>query len=168
MKKQDYLNNLKTHRILREQKVKIPVEHPGVLEVPEGQNVEDLPESHFKALIAKKGWAEISRALTNLHTWNKEKNPSLSAWANKMQETLGKDEVKESETLEEFGPRPGAAADRLDARQGLMTGSIGGLFSRSPERKAKVARIKQKAKQKAFPLWQKREKEKAKTQGKSS
>jgi len=35
---------------LLEQQVKIPVEEPGKLEVPEGKNVEDLPESHFQAL----------------------------------------------------------------------------------------------------------------------
>jgi hypothetical protein len=70
--------------------VKIPVEHPGVLEVPEEKNVEDLPESHFENLIKKKGWPEISKALTNLHTWNKEKNPSLASWADNMQNKLSK------------------------------------------------------------------------------
>jgi len=73
---------------LSEQKVKIPVEHPGVLEVPEGKNVEDLPAAHFQNLIKKKGWAEISKALTNLHTWNKDKHPSLAGWANSMQARL--------------------------------------------------------------------------------
>jgi hypothetical protein len=75
---------------LKEQKVKIPVEHPGVLEVPEGKDVESLGEDHFKALIKKKGWEEISKALTNLHTWNKDKHPSLAGWANSMQEKLAK------------------------------------------------------------------------------
>ena len=79
-----YLNELD------EQKVKIPVEHPGVLEVPEGKNVEDLPMSHFQDLIKKKGWAEVSKALTNLHTWNVKQNPTLSSWANGMQEKLAK------------------------------------------------------------------------------
>lgn len=68
--------------------VKIPVEHPGILEVPEGKDVEDLPYSHFASLAKKKGFEKISRALTNLHTWNKEKNPSLSSWADKMQARL--------------------------------------------------------------------------------
>lgn len=72
-------------------KVKIPVEHPGVLEVPEGKDVESLPYSHFAALTKKKGFGEISRALTNLHTWNREKNPTLSRWADKMQEKLAKE-----------------------------------------------------------------------------
>lgn len=81
---------------------------------------------------------------------------------------LATEAIEEEEHLEEFGPRPGASADRLDARQGLMTGSIGGLFSRSPERKAKVARIKQKAKAKAFPLMKKKWAAQAKKEGKSS
>jgi hypothetical protein len=37
-----------------EPKVKIPVENPGVLEVPEGKDVEDMGENHFKGLIKKK------------------------------------------------------------------------------------------------------------------
>ena len=83
-------------------KVKIPVEHPGVLEVPEGKSVEDLPVSHFKKLIKKKGWPKVSRALINLKVWNREKNPSLSSWADRMQERLAKtrEGVKESYMLE--------------------------------------------------------------------
>lgn len=122
MNKNQYLQRLKETRVLREQKVKIPVEHPGVLEVPEGKNVEDLPEAHFKALIAKKGWEEISRALTNLHTWNKEKNPTLSAWANKMQETLGKDENKE-EVKEDYEFDKMAARTTPGNRPTVVAGS---------------------------------------------
>jgi hypothetical protein len=77
-------------------KVKIPVEHPGVLEVPEGKDVESLPYSHFAALVKKKGFPEISKALTNLHTWNKSKNPKLSSWADKMQERLAKEFSEEA------------------------------------------------------------------------
>jgi len=77
-----FLNNL------LEQKVKIPVEEPGKLEVPEGKNVEDMPESHFQSLIKKKGWGEISKALINLKVWNKDKNKKLSGWADNMQEKL--------------------------------------------------------------------------------
>lgn len=73
---------------LLEQKVKIPIEEPGKLEVPEGKNVEDLPESHFQGLINKKGWSEISKALINLKVWNKDRNKALSSWADKMQEKL--------------------------------------------------------------------------------
>lgn len=85
MKKIDsYLNQLK------EQKVKIPVKHPGILGVPEGKDVEKLPLPHFKALIKSKGWETVSKALTNLIVWNKKKNPSLSSWANKTQAALSK------------------------------------------------------------------------------
>lgn len=90
----EYLGMLKE---MTEQNVKIPVKHPGVLEVPEGKDVEDLPESHFETLIKKKGWGEISRALTNLHVWNKDKNPSLASWANRMQEKLAKKHNEESD-----------------------------------------------------------------------
>ena len=86
LKKNSYLNVLKE----AVGGVKIPVEHPGVLEVPEGKDVESLGEEHFKSLIKKKGWNEISKALTNLHTWNTKKNPSLASWANNMQEKLAK------------------------------------------------------------------------------
>ena len=71
-----------------EPKVKIPVEHPGMLEVPEGKNVEDLPYSHFAALAKKKGYGKIAKALTNLIVWNKKKNPTLSKWADTMQNKL--------------------------------------------------------------------------------
>lgn len=89
--------------LLKEQQVKIPVEHPGMLEVPEGKNVEDLPQSHFKDLIKKKGWEEISKALTNLQTWNKDRDPKLASWANNMQEKLAKWVESEREKNPEFG-----------------------------------------------------------------
>jgi len=79
-----------------EPNVKIPVKHPGVLEVPEGKDVENLPYSHFAGLVKKKGFPEISKALTNLHTWNKEKNPTLSSWANKMQDRLSNEFSEEA------------------------------------------------------------------------
>jgi hypothetical protein len=69
-----------------EQQVKIEAEHPGVLEVPEGKSVESLGIDHFNELIKKKGWPEISKAITNLNVWNKDKNPTLSSWANDMQD----------------------------------------------------------------------------------
>ena len=88
----NYLDILKEGK----SKVKIPVEHPGMLEVPEGKDVEDLPYSHFSALAKKKGYGKIAKALTNLIVWNKTKNPSLSAWADKMQNKLH-DEFREEE-----------------------------------------------------------------------
>ena len=84
--------------------VKIPVKHPGVLEVPEGKDVEDLPYSHFAALAKKKGFGEISKALTNLHTWNKERDPKLAGWADRMQAKLSdefSEQANESEKIEE-------------------------------------------------------------------
>jgi len=75
---------------LLEQKVKIKVEKPGILEVPEGKDVEDLPLSHFQNLAKKKGHAPVARALTNLIVWNKARNPKLSKWADNMQNKLTK------------------------------------------------------------------------------
>lgn len=94
--------------ILKEEKpkVKIPVSHPGVLEVPEGKDVENLPISHFKELVKKKGLSAVSKALTNLIVWNKKKNPTLSnkvdsiqnqvtAWVEKERETSGDENLYE-------------------------------------------------------------------------
>lgn len=85
---------------LTEQKVKIPVKHPGALDVPEGKNVEDLPLTHFKELIKKKGWERISKALINLKVWNKKRDPKLSSWADNTQEKLAK--WVESQRLESY------------------------------------------------------------------
>lgn len=57
----------------------IDAEHLGVLKVPEGKNVEDLPQSHFEKLIDDIGYEKVIRALTNLEVWNKNKNKSLSS-----------------------------------------------------------------------------------------
>lgn len=69
-------------------KADIEAKNPGILEVPEGKSVQDLPVKHFKFLIDKKGRAPIIRALTNLEVWNKNENKSLSAWAKKMKKSL--------------------------------------------------------------------------------
>lgn len=61
----------------------------GVLEVPEGKEVDDLTVSHFKKLIDKKGRETVIRALTNLQNWFKNKKPSLSKWAASMKKSLG-------------------------------------------------------------------------------
>ena len=66
----------------------IEAKNPGMLEVPEGKNIQDLPVKHFKALIDKKGRTPIIRALTNLEVWNKNENKSLSAWAKRMKKSL--------------------------------------------------------------------------------
>jgi hypothetical protein len=92
--------------LLKEQppKVKIPIKHPGVLEVPEGKDVENLPLDHFKDLVKKKGLSTISKALTNLIVWNREKNPTLSSkidaiqnkvtsWVEKERESRGNENL---------------------------------------------------------------------------
>lgn len=84
-------------RKLTEKDVEIEVKHEGILEVPEGKNVEDLPVSHFVNLAKKKGTGKITKALNNLQVWNKKKNPSLSKWAGDMIDKLNKRmEKKES------------------------------------------------------------------------
>lgn len=99
-----YLGELKKIA-LKEQpsQVKIPVKHPGVLEVPEGKDVEDLGEDHFKSLIKKKGWEEISKALINLKVWNKDRDTKLSSWADNMQEKLAKWVKTQREETPNFG-----------------------------------------------------------------
>lgn len=77
--------------------VEIEVKHEGILEVPEGKNVEDLPIKHFVDLAKKKGLSKITKALNNLQVWNKKKNPSLSKWAGDMIDKVSKRmEKKES------------------------------------------------------------------------
>jgi len=87
---------------LQEQKVKIPIENPGLLEVPEGKKVNELPLSHFQALVKKKGHEAIARGLTNIITWNKKKNPELSKWADNMQNQLTVSTEKEREKNPDF------------------------------------------------------------------
>lgn len=66
----------------------IEVENPGLLEVPKGKDVDDLPESHFRDLVKKKGYEEIIRGLQNLRRWNKNREPSLSDWADGIMDKL--------------------------------------------------------------------------------
>lgn len=70
--------------------VQIEAENPGLLEVPEGTDIQNLSTNHFKKLIDKKGWDAISKGLVNLEVWNKNKNPGLSSWAKTMQHKLSK------------------------------------------------------------------------------
>lgn len=67
----------------------IEAENLGILEVPEGKSVQDLPVSHFKKLIDKKGRTSIIRALTNLEVWNKNDNKKLSNWTKSMKKSIG-------------------------------------------------------------------------------
>ena len=75
-------------KILLYAKTDIQAKNPGILEVPEGKRVQDLPVKHFEDLIDKKGRAPIIRALTNLEVWNRNDNKSLSSWAKKMKKSL--------------------------------------------------------------------------------
>ena len=43
------------------------VTHPGVLEVPEGKNVTEMPASYFVGLAKKKGRGVVVKALMNLY-----------------------------------------------------------------------------------------------------
>jgi hypothetical protein len=75
---------------LKEEDTEIEVENPGLLEVPEGKNVDDLPLSHFVKLANKKGLGKIVKGLNNLQVWNKNKDPKLSKWAGDMIDKLNK------------------------------------------------------------------------------
>lgn len=75
---------------LKEQDVEIEVKHEGILEVPDGKNVDDLPISHFEKLAKKKGLGKITKALNNLQVWNKNDDPKLSKWAGNMIDKLNK------------------------------------------------------------------------------
>ena len=70
--------------------VNIETENPGVLEVPEGKNVEDLPIKHFVDIANRKGLSTVTRALNNLQVWNKNKNKELSKWAGDMIDKVSK------------------------------------------------------------------------------
>ena len=74
----------------KEEAANIDAKNPGILEVPDGKKVDELPQSHFEKLVDKKGYAEVIRALTNLEVWNKDKNKSLSLWASNMADKLKK------------------------------------------------------------------------------
>lgn len=75
---------------LHEQNVEIDVKNEGILEVPDGKNVDDLPISHFEKLAKKKGLGKITKALNNLQVWNKNDDPKLSKWAGNMIDKLNK------------------------------------------------------------------------------
>ena len=77
-------------RINEKETPNIEVKNKGVLEVPEGKNVDDLPLSHFVKLANKKGLSKITKALNNLQVWNKNDDPKLSKWAGNMIDKLNK------------------------------------------------------------------------------
>lgn len=73
------------NRARRGQKPKVVAVNVGVLGVPTGRSIRQLPTRHFVKRAKKVGWAKVSKALTNLRRWNKNKNPKLVRWAEKMQ-----------------------------------------------------------------------------------
>lgn len=77
-------------KINEEETPNIEVKHKGILEVPEGKNVDDMPLSHFVNLANKKGLSKITKALNNLQVWNKNSNKKLSKWADDMIDKLNK------------------------------------------------------------------------------
>lgn len=80
---------IKNESVKKVLEVNIEAENPGILEVPEGKSVQDLPVSHFKKLIDKKGRSSVIRALTNLEVWNKNDDKKLSNWARSMKKSIG-------------------------------------------------------------------------------
>lgn len=88
---------------LREQDVEIEVKNKGILEVPEGKNVDDLPMSHFDKLVKKHGLSKITKALNNLQVWNKNDDKKLSKWAGDMIDKLNK-KLKKDESWYERIP----------------------------------------------------------------
>lgn len=89
-------------RINEKETPNIEVKHEGILEVPKGKNVDDLPLSHFEKLANKKGLSKITKALNNLQVWNKNDDPKLSKWAGDMVDKLNKKLGKnESLTIKE-------------------------------------------------------------------
>lgn len=67
------------------------IKNPGLLEVPDGKKVTDMPVSHFVALAKTKGKDKIIRGLLNLYSWNIKKNKTLSDWAKDMKEKVSKE-----------------------------------------------------------------------------
>jgi hypothetical protein len=84
MKLNEFLNRLNEVEDVED----IEVEHPGLLEVPKGKEVDDLPLSHFKSLVEKKGYEEVIRGLQNLRRWNKNRDTKLSNWADDIMDRM--------------------------------------------------------------------------------
>lgn len=78
--------------------VEIEVKHEGILEVPEGKTVDQLPMFHFEKLAKEKGLSKITKALNNLQVWNKNDDPKLSKWAGNMIDKLNK-KLKKDESF---------------------------------------------------------------------
>ena len=90
--------NITKRNINEKETPNIEVKNKGILEVPEGKNVDDLPLSHFVKLANKKGLSKITKALNNLQVWNKNDDPKLSKWAGNMIDKLN-NKLKKDESL---------------------------------------------------------------------
>jgi hypothetical protein len=73
-----------------EPQVQIGPVKKGELEVPEGKDVEDVSIEHFKDLIKKDGWDQVSKRIITLKVWNKNKDPKLANKMDDLQADLAK------------------------------------------------------------------------------
>lgn len=89
-------------KLINEKDVEIDVKNEGILEVPEGKTVDQLPMSHFEKLAKKNGLGKITKALNNLQVWNKNDDPKLSKWAGNMIDKLNK-KLKKDEAVSKRG-----------------------------------------------------------------
>lgn len=105
---------IKEEKRLQEQDVEIEVKHEGILEVPEGKNVDDLPMSHFEKLVKKHGLSKITKALNNLQVWNKNDNKKLSKWAGDMIDKLTKKYGKNESLKEDYITVDGISYDEYE------------------------------------------------------
>ena len=92
----------KSGKRLTEKDTEIEVKNPGILEVPEGKKVNELPQSHFEKLAKNKGLGKITKALNNLQVWNKNDDPELSKWAGNMIDKLNKKLKKDESVSKRF------------------------------------------------------------------
>ena len=84
------IESVESDRKIIEAKVDIPVKHEGILEVPEGKTIRELPISHFERLVKEKGYEPIIRALNNLAVWNKNDDKDLASTAKAIMDQLRK------------------------------------------------------------------------------
>lgn len=84
------VESVDSKRKIVEAKVDIPVKHEGILEVPEGKTIRELPISHFERLVKEKGYEPIVRALNNLAVWNKNDDKDLASTAKAIMDQLRK------------------------------------------------------------------------------
>ena len=84
------VESVDSKRKIVEAKVDIPVKHEGILEVPKGKTIRELPISHFERLVKEKGYEPIIRALNNLAVWNKNDDKDLASTAKAIMDQLRK------------------------------------------------------------------------------